>query len=155
MISYEMGREYSMNTEFHSLKRFNHLIGELDAVYHEASLKLGMSDSASKILYTICNFGDSCLLTDVCHLTGLTKQTVHSAVHKLEQEGIVSLEAAGNKAKRLRLTEEGKRYASQTALRILEAENEALLSWSRKDVERYLELTEQFLVSPREKVKEF
>ena len=42
MISYEMGREYSMNTEFHSLKRFNHLIGELDAVYHEASLKLGM-----------------------------------------------------------------------------------------------------------------
>ena len=76
-------------------------------------------------------------------------------MHKLEQEGIVSLEAAGNKAKRLRLTEEGKRYASQTALRILEAENEALLSWSRKDVERYLELTEQFLVSLREKVKEF
>ena len=30
-----------MDAQFHALKRFNHLIGELDAVYHDMSLRLG------------------------------------------------------------------------------------------------------------------
>ena len=34
------------------LKRYNHLLGELEAVYHDLSYQLGMSDSVSKILYT-------------------------------------------------------------------------------------------------------
>ena len=78
-----------MDAQFYALKRFNHLIGELDAVYHDMSLRLGLSDSESKILYTVCNFGDSCLLADVCRLTGLSKQTVNSAVRKLEREGVL------------------------------------------------------------------
>ena len=36
------------------MKRYNHLLKELDTVYHEMSLKLGLSDSAMIILYTIC-----------------------------------------------------------------------------------------------------
>ena len=32
------------------MKRFNHLLGELDAVYHEMTLKLGLSDSVMRIL---------------------------------------------------------------------------------------------------------
>ena len=35
------------------MKRYNYLLGELNAVYHEMSLKLGLSDSAMIILYTI------------------------------------------------------------------------------------------------------
>ena len=44
------------------LKRYNYLIGETEATYHEISLKLGLSDSAMKILYAICDNGKSCLL---------------------------------------------------------------------------------------------
>ena len=80
-----------------SLKRYNHLVGEIDAVYHEASLKLGMSDSVSKILYTICNVGSSCLLHDICKQTGLSKQTVHSAIRNLEAKEMVTLELVGGK----------------------------------------------------------
>ena len=32
------------------MKRFNYLLGEMDAVYHEMALKLGLSDSAMIIL---------------------------------------------------------------------------------------------------------
>ena len=142
-----------MNAQFSDLKRFNHLIGELDAVYHEMSLRLGLSDSESKILYTLCSFGDSCLLADACRLTGLSKQTVNSAVRKLEREGVPTTEAADGRAKLLRLTEEGKRHAGRTAFRILEAENEVFASWPREDVARYLDLTERFLLSLREKTK--
>lgn len=140
-----------MDAQFHALKRFNHLIGELDAVYHDMSLRLGLSDSESKILYTVCNFGDSCLLADVCRLTGLSKQTVNSAVRKLEREGVLYTEAANGRAKRLCLTDEGKNHAGRTAFRILELENEVFASWPHQDVEEYLELTERFLISLREK----
>ena len=37
--------------------------------------------------------------------------------------------------------------------RILELENEVFVSWPREDVARYLDLTERFLLSLREKTK--
>ena len=47
------------------MKRFNYLISETNAVYHEAAQKLGLSDSTQQVLYTICNNGDSCLISDI------------------------------------------------------------------------------------------
>ena len=54
------------------LKRFNYLTNEIDAAYHEAARKLHLSDSALIILYTICNYGDSCLLSDIHRLSGIS-----------------------------------------------------------------------------------
>lgn len=133
-----------------SLKRYNHLVGEIDAVYHEASLKLGMSDSVSKILYTICNVGSSCLLHDICKQTGLSKQTVHSAIRNLEAKEMVTLELVGGKSKKVCLTEKGEIFAQKTARRIIDMENSILSSWSKEDVQTYLELTERFLVDLKE-----
>ena len=67
------------------MKRVNHLIGEIDAVYHEIAWKLGLSDSVFEILYTICNYGDSCMLKDIGRNCGLSKQTINSALRKLEK----------------------------------------------------------------------
>ncbi len=133
-----------------SLKRYNHLVGEIDAVYHEASLKLGMSDSVSKILYTICNVGSSCLLHDICKQTGLSKQTVHSAIRNLEAKEMVTLELVGGKSKKVCLTEKGEIFAQKTARRIIDMENSILSSWPKEDVQTYLELTERFLVDLKE-----
>ena len=36
-----------------AIRRYNHLEGEINAVYHRISLKLGLSDSAAIILYKI------------------------------------------------------------------------------------------------------
>ena len=135
-----------------SLKRLNHLISEIDGVYHESSLKLGISDSVSRILYTICNVGDRCLLVEICRQTGLSKQTINSALRKLESEGIVYLEAVDGKAKEVCLTETGRQFASCTAMRIIKIENDIFDSWSEGDVQQYLELTERFLLCLREKV---
>ena len=72
-----------------SLKRLNHLQCEMGVVYHEMSHLCGLSDSTMQILYTICNFDEeSCLLHDICRLTGLPKQTINSALRKLENEDI-------------------------------------------------------------------
>ena len=82
-----------------AMKRYNHLLGEIDSVYHEMSQKLGLSDSAMIILYTICNSGDRCPLQDICRLSGISKQTINSAIRKLEAENIVYLAPDGGKNK--------------------------------------------------------
>ena len=99
-----------------SLKRLNHLQCEMGVVYHEMSHLCGLSDSTMQILYTICNFDEeSCLLHDICRLTGLPKQTINSALRKLENEDIIFLEAENAKNKRVFLTQKGKLLSSVTA----------------------------------------
>ena len=136
------------------MKRFNHLLGEIEAVYHEMALKFGQSDSVMNILYTICDYGESCPLQEICRRSGISKQTINSALRKLEREGIVYSEQAGVKGKNVCLTEKGKELAGDTAVRVIEVENGILASWPEEDVKRYLELTERFLVGIKEKAKE-
>ena len=127
------------------MKRYNYLVGEIDATYHEISTRLGLSDSVMRILYTICDNGTDCPLQKICRLTGLSKQTINSALRKLENEGVIYLEPLGPKNKNVCLTESGKRMAEQTAGRIMMMENAIFASWPREDMERYVALTEAYL----------
>lgn len=135
------------------LKRYNYLVGEIDATYHELSTKFGLSDSMMRILYTICDNGTDCPLQKICRLTGLSKQTINSALRKLEADGAIRLEMAGSKNKNVALTEAGKKLAQRTALQVIKAENEIFADWAGEDVEKYLELTERFLTALKEKAK--
>lgn len=74
------------------IHRINYLTSEMDAVYHRASLKLGISDSVSLILYTIYDAGGSCLLSEIYKKSGISKQTVNSALRGLEGKGILALQ---------------------------------------------------------------
>lgn len=136
------------------MKRFNYLISETNAVYHEAAQKLGLSDSTEQVLYTICNYGESCQISDICRLSGISKQTINSALRKLESGGIVYLEASDGRKKRVCLTEKGKKLAEETVVKLIEIENGILDSWPREEREQYLELTKRYLDSFREKVQE-
>lgn len=127
------------------LSRYNYLSSEIDSAYHELSVKLGLPDSSMIVLYTICDSGDSCLLADVCRKSGISKQTVNSALRKLESQGVIYLEAAGAKNKKICFTEYGRQLADQTAMKIITIENDIFSSWSVEDVEKYLELTERYL----------
>lgn len=134
-----------MNAVSKEIKRYNHLLGEIEAVYHDISFRMGISDSVSKILYTICNMGEHCPLSLICRQTGMSKQTVNSAIRRLEEQGIVRLTAVDGKSKDVCLTDAGKDLARRTAQRIIEMENDILSSWPQEDVQRYLALTERFL----------
>ena len=142
-------KSYSSN----EMRRYNHLLREMDAVYHEMSRRLGLSDSAMIVLYTICEHGDGCPLREICRLCGLPKQTVNSALRRLEADGVVCLEEADARHKNVLLTEEGKRLAERTAVRILETENAIFAAWPREDVEKYLELTGRFLHDLKERIQ--
>ncbi len=136
------------------MKRYNYLIGEMEAAYHEAALKLGLSDSAMRILYAICDNGEGCPLQDISIYTGVSKQTINSAIRKLEKESIVYLKPFDLKSKSVYLTEKGRKLADKTAFRILQMEDRIFASWRKEEVEKYLELTERFLVCLKENIAE-
>lgn len=137
-----------------SLKRLNHLQCEMGVVYSEMSSVFGLSDSIMQILYTICDAGgENCLLRHICRLTGLPKQTINSALRKLEAEQIIFLESVGGKNKRVCLTKKGKDLAAQTAEKIVEAENHIFAEWGPEIAEQYLALNERYLECLQKELK--
>lgn len=147
-------RKYAMNIKIsESLKHFNYLQSELDAVYHEASLKLGMSDSSMIILYTLCNEGGSCLLNDICILTCLSKQTINSAIRKLEAEDILYLKASDGKRKLVCLTEKGKQLSEKTVAKIIDIENRIFDSWSSEAKQQYFGAIQNYVAAFKEELK--
>lgn len=133
------------------LKRHNHLFGEMDAAYHEAALKLGLSDSAMRILYAICNEGTCCPLSDICKMSGISKQTINSALRKLEQEEIIYLENYQGRKKMVHLTENGLKLVDGTVARVIQIENEIFESWTVEERKQFLELTQRFLDAFKDK----
>lgn len=134
------------------MKRFNQLISEIDAAYHDAALKLGISDSAMLILYTLYSCDGECLLS---HITsGSSKQTINSALRKLEAEEIVYLETFEGRKKKVYLTEKGKQFAKNTVFQVIEVENEIFGSWTDEERNTYLNLTQRYLAAFKEKIKE-
>ncbi len=143
-----------MEQQSNGMQRYNYLLGELEAVYHSISLYMGLSDSISRILYAICDQGDRCPLSLICRRTGLSKQTVNSALRRLEEKGLVRLEAVDGRAKEVCFTPAGRQLADGTARRILEMENRAMGDFAPGEVQQYLDLTERFLRSLQRQAEE-
>lgn len=135
------------------LERVNVLLMETDGAYHDIALRMGISDSVMYILYTVCCCGSSCLLSDIT-AGGMSKQTVNSALRKLEAEGIVYLESFGGKKKRVCLTEKGEEFADRTVRRIIRMESSIFDGWPEEDRLKYIELNQRYLNDLREKMQE-
>lgn len=141
--------KYDMDPQ---LRKFDLLVSGIDAVYHDAALKLGISDSAMLILYTLCANGGECLLGDIT--ASVSKQTVNSALRKLEADRIVRSELYEGRKKKLYFTEKGRQFADRTILRLIRIENEVFGRWTEEERAVYIELTRRYLTDFREKIKE-
>lgn len=135
------------------MRQFNYDVGEFDQVYHKAAVKLGLSDSAMSVLYALQSEGGSCPITDICRLTGTSKQTLNSALRKMEKDGTVILEAEGKK-KTVKLTHKGKSAADATVQRLIEAENKAFGIHSEKERSEYLRMTRSFLSALKKEIED-
>lgn len=124
--------------------KVNCLTNDLDALYHQAARKLGVADSVMIVAYMIYEKGDGCLLHDICNESGISKQTINSAIRKLEQEGILYLEQDKGKTKRICLTEKGNDFIQNTASRLVEAECNAFRDWTEEEFALYIKFMEKY-----------
>mgnify|MGYP002225424420 CR=1 FL=1 len=121
MKSYYGGALWNMESRY-KRNDFNLLSSEIDAAYHEAALKLGLSDSAMLILYTICS-RDGGVPAQRYYADVRRKQADDkSALRKLEAEDIVYLEAFSGKKKKVYLTDKGNQVVKNTVLRLMKIE---------------------------------
>lgn len=133
---------------------FNLLYKEMNDLYHEFAVSMHLSDSAQMVLYTICELGDGCLQKDICDRCFLTKQTVHSAVRKLEQEGILTLSAGKGRDMHLSLTEKGQTLVQQTVFPLAEAEYRTMEILSPQEQADMLRLTQKYVSALRRELQQ-
>ena len=73
------------------LSEYNHVYKENTAIYRDLSVRMGMTESTFWILYTLRVEEAPVTQSDMCAILGYPKQTVNSALKKLEQEGLLTL----------------------------------------------------------------
>lgn len=134
------------------IHRINYLSVEMDALYHQAALRLGLTDSAMLVLYHLYDSNGSCLLSDIYKQSGVSKQTVNSAIRNLEKDGIIRLEQKNGKMKIVHLTENGKKYVDKTVAYVFKAESAAYSTWTENEIEIYTHLMEKYVESFREQI---
>lgn len=133
--------------------QFNYLNSEINCTYHDIHAGLGLSDSTMTVLYILYDFEGECLLGDIIRLSGASKQTVNSALRKLEGEGALTVKPFQGKRKSVRLTEQGKALVESSIVPVIQMENEIWSSWTEQEQRLYLQLTERYLTALREKSK--
>jgi DNA-binding MarR family transcriptional regulator len=145
-----------MEREYHrDIHRINYIHSEMNALYHQASLKLNISDNTAIVLYTIYDLGDGCLLSDIYKTGDLSRQTVNSIIRKLEAEDILHLVPYNGKSKKILLTTHGQTYMQETVAQLYQSEMDAFKSWTDEELNTYLQLMEKHLSSLRQQMKEF
>ena len=73
---------------YEKARMYAYLSAEITSLYHEAAVKIGISDTVLNILYVLCEKEGQCLQRDIFRLTGISRQTINSAIRKLERDGI-------------------------------------------------------------------
>ena len=127
------------------LWEYNTIFKENDEVYRCAAKTLGISDCSLWILYTLRTEQKAITQKEICEAFYYPKQTVNSALKKLENEGYIALtEMKDRRSKKITLTESGKKLAARTADKLIEAEPAAMSEPTDEEQKRFIELFRKY-----------
>lgn len=135
-------KEAVMNCE--SARKYAYLSAEITSLYHEAAVKIGVSDTVLDILYVLCEQEGQCLQSDIFRLTGISRQTINSAIRKLERDGLAYLKQGEGRNTLVCLTEKGRDFSAQKVRPLFQIENKIWSEWTVYEQERYLLFTQKY-----------
>lgn len=135
-----------------ALKEYNEISGIIQGAYHEAAVKLGISDSEMNILYVICGEGSGCNQSALYKKTGMTRSTVNSAIRNMEKSGVLYLTAGEGRNTRVFLTEKGEKHLASTVGKIIKIENSIYLGWTEEERETFILLNKKYAEKLKEKI---
>ena len=137
----ELGNPYISNP----LKEFNRIYKKTNEIYHDIALRLGLSDSAFDILYSISELGDGCLQKDICNATCIPKQTIHSSIRQMEKSGYLTLSSGKGRSMHITLTDLGKRLLERTIYPVMQMEGEAFHCMTDEECQQMLALFGKYI----------
>jgi len=128
---------------------------EIDSLYRDCAVHMGMSDTAMRVLYIIKMYDGSCLLSEIVRLSGISKQTIHSAVKKLEKDGILLIENYNGRKKIVSFSKKGEELVMQTVDKLIEIENEILSLYTPEELHLFFDMTNRYMMELKKRVEFF
>lgn len=136
------------------LKQYNDITKENDELYRDTAKKFGLSECEMWILYFLRTDYGRPMQSEICSSFYLPKQSIHSALKKLETEGYIMQAAGGNRrSKRILLTGQGEELCGKTVDHIVGAEKKALGSLSEEEREKFMNLFERYTRQFKENIQ--
>lgn len=123
---------------------FMQLEHQIDDFYHELAVKQHLSDSALLVLWALTELGEGCTQRDICGQFALSKQTVHSSVQKLANEGFLSLRPGPGREVQVYPTGQGRALIQEKVIPIKDAEQAASLAVGAEDMAELLRLVRKW-----------
>ena len=134
-----------------ALTAYNDTYKEQDDLYRAAARRCGLSDCAFWALYALRDAGRPMTQSDVCSAVYQPKQTVHSALKKLEGEGFLRLaEGRDRRSKHLVLTERGEALVRRTVDPVMAAETAAMGTLTETEQAQLLALQRRYNAALRQ-----
>lgn len=126
------------------LKENNRIYREVDGMYHELCVKMGLSDSAFLILYSIVEMKGNCSQREIADRCCISRKTINSSVKNLEKEGFVTLESGAGRDKQIVLTKRGEQFVQEKIFPIMEVEDNAFLEMEPDERRELLRLNAKY-----------
>lgn len=127
------------------LLEYNSIVKENEEIYHKIARKFGLSDCAFWILYTMYEKEGILTQSNICDVLYQPKQTVNSALKKLENDGYIKLETMDDhRSKQINFTEKGSKFAGETVGKVIANEQKALLSLTLDEQEVFIGLFHKY-----------
>lgn len=118
---------------------YNQLLKECDNIYHEAAAKAGLSDCAFWILHALWEADHPLTQSEIGDNASLPRQTVNSALKKMEKDGYLVLEKiSGKMGKSIHLTESGEQFTMMHIAPIAAAEERVCAQFTQQEQEIFL-----------------
>ena len=112
-----------MYTSKEVLAIFNATINGSEEIYRAVAKSFGLSDCAFWILYCIRQSEEKVTQKDICNFIYQPKQTVHSALKKMVEDGLIEVgDYNGKRHKYVTLTEKGEAFSQKTVDLVFEEE---------------------------------
>ena len=112
-----------------------------DNTYQQMARALGITETMLWILYALRLEPDGITQSRICEFMREPKQTINSALKKMEADGLLTMQSgACKRTKIIRLTAAGHALAQKTADRVLRTEQRALAQFSEEEFRQFCTL---------------
>lgn len=127
------------------LAEYNSMIKEHEDLYRQIARRFGLSECAFWILYSLREANASLTQSELCYALSQPKQTINSALKKMEESGYIELlSGQDRRRKQLQLTSKGELLAQETVDKVIILENQAFDTFSEEEQELFLRLLHKY-----------
>ena len=136
------------------LSKFNRTHKKMNGIYHNYAKKVGLSDAAFWLLYSLYEHGYPCTQKDLCEAWFYAPQTINTALKSLEKKGFVTLELLpkSRKNKQILFTETGKALVEEKISPLVQAEERSFERLDEQERMQLLSITQKHIMLLEEEI---